>query len=164
VIAEDLGRITPAVVRLRNDLGFPGMVVLLWAFARGPHNPYALAHHPVNSVVYTGTHDTPTMAEWWATLASDAERADVGRETALRDIGDPEPHWRLVRLALASRARIAILPMQDLLGLGAEARMNRPGTETGNWRWQLDSDALGPELSERLRMVTESAGRVPAII
>ena len=164
VIAEDLGRITPAVVRLRNDLGFPGMVVLLWAFARGPHNPYALAHHPVNSVVYTGTHDTPTMAEWWATLATDAERADVGRETALRGISDPEPHWRLVRLALGSRAQIAILPMQDLLGLGAEARMNRPGTETGNWRWQLDPDALGPEVSERLRMVTETAGRVPAII
>jgi 4-alpha-glucanotransferase len=159
VIAEDLGRITPAVVRLREELGFPGMVVLVWAFARGPRNPYAIDHHPVNSIAYTGTHDTPTMAEWWATLASAAERADADHQAALRGIDDPEPHWRMVRLALASRARIAILPMQDLLGLGAEGRMNRPGTDEGNWRWQLTEGALGPELATRLRAATNSADR-----
>jgi 4-alpha-glucanotransferase len=159
VIAEDLGRITPAVVRLRQELGFPGMVVLIWAFARGAANPYAPDNHPVNAVACTGTHDTPTVAEWWALLASDAERADADRQAAARGIDDPEPHWRLVRLALASRARMAIVPMQDLLGLGAEARMNRPGTETGNWRWQLPADALDAPLAARLARATRGADR-----
>ena len=163
VIAEDLGRITPAVVRLRQELGFPGMVVLIWAFARGAANPYAPDNHPVNAVACTGTHDTPTIAEWWALVASDAERADADRQAAARGIDDPEPHWRMVRLALASRARMAILPMQDLLGLGAEARMNRPGTETGNWRWQLTADALAAPLAARLARATRQAERWPHV-
>lgn len=159
VIAEDLGTITPAVVRLREALGFPGMVVLVWAFARGPRNPYALANHPVNSVAYTGTHDTPTMAEWWSQVATPAERADADAVAAEYGIADPEPHWRLVRLALASRARISIVPMQDLLGLGAEARMNRPGTEVGNWSWRMGRGLASAELAVRLRSATRAAGR-----
>jgi 4-alpha-glucanotransferase len=159
VIAEDLGRITPAVVRLREALGFPGMVVLIWAFARGAANPYAPDNHPVNAVAYPGTHDTPTVAEWWEFVASDAERADADRHAAERGIDDREPHWRMVRLALASRARLAILPMQDLLGRGADARMNRPGTESGNWRWRLPGDALDATLAARLADATRRADR-----
>jgi 4-alpha-glucanotransferase len=159
VIAEDLGRITPAVVRLRQELGFPGMVVLIWAFARGPANPYAPDNHPVNAVAYTGTHDTPTIAEWWAHVATDAERADADLQTSARGIDDPEPHWRMVRLALASRARMAILPMQDVLGLGAEARMNRPGTDSGNWGWRLTGEALDTALAARFAEATRNARR-----
>ena len=159
VIAEDLGRITPAVVRLREELGFPGMVVLIWAFARGAANPHAPENHPVNAVAYTGTHDTPTIAEWWDDVASDAERADADRQAAAYGIDDPEPHWRMVRLALASRARLAILPMQDLLGLGAEARMNRPGSDVGNWTWQLDAEAMDADLARRLAQATGCASR-----
>lgn len=162
VIAEDLGTITPAVIRLRDELGFPGMMVLIWAFDRGPHNPYAMARHPVNSIAYTSTHDTPTIAEWWTTVATARERADADRETGAHGIHDPEPSWRMVQLALSSRARIAILPMQDVLGLGAESRMNRPGTELGNWSWRLHPGALGPELAGRLRAASVAAGRSTA--
>jgi len=161
VIAEDLGRITPAVVRLREELGFPGMVVLVWAFARGASNPYAPDNHPVNAVACTGTHDTPTIAQWWEEVASPAERADADRQTTARGIDDPEPYWRLVRLALSSRARLAIVPMQDVLGLGASARMNRPGTEAGNWTWRLDADVLDTALASRLAGATRQAGRGP---
>jgi len=159
VIAEDLGRITPAVVRLREELGFPGMVVLIWAFARGPTNPYAPGNHPVNAVAYTGTHDTPTIAEWWDEVATRAERADADRQAAARGIDDPAPYWRIVRLALESRARLAVIPMQDVLGLGGEARMNRPGSEDGNWTWRLDADALDAALAERLADATRRARR-----
>jgi 4-alpha-glucanotransferase len=159
VIAEDLGRITPAVVRLRDELGYPGMVVLIWAFARGSKNPYAPGNHPINAVAYTGTHDTPTIAEWWDDVASPAERADADRQSAIRGIDDPEPHWRMVRLALESRARTAIIPAQDLLGLGGETRMNTPGTEVGNWTWQLAPGALDARLAARLRGASVAAGR-----
>lgn len=162
VIAEDLGRITPAVVRLRDELGFPGMVVLIWAFARGRANPYAPDNHPEHAVAYTGTHDTPTIAEWWNDVATDAERADADRQAAARGIDDPDPSWRMVRIALSSRARLAIIPAQDLLGLGAEARMNRPGVESGNWRWQLPEGALDADLAARLRSATAHAGRLPS--
>lgn len=159
VIAEDLGRITPAVVRLREQLGYPGMVVLIWAFDRGSDNPYAPGNHPVNAVAYTGTHDTPTIAEWWDEVATAAERADADRAVAIRGIDDPEPHWRMVRLALASPADTTIIPAQDLLGLGADARMNTPGTDAGNWTWQLAPDALDARLAERLRAASVAAGR-----
>lgn len=162
VIAEDLGRVTPAVVRLRQELGYPGMVVVIWAFAPGAENPHALENHPVNAVAYTGTHDTPTITEWWDDVATGAERAAAARQFATYEIADPELHWRMVRLALASRARLAVLPMQDVLGLGAEARMNRPGIEGGNWTWQLSLDALDAGVARRLAEATSSAGRSPA--
>jgi 4-alpha-glucanotransferase len=162
VIAEDLGRITPAVTGLRDALGYPGMVVLIWAFAHGASNPYAPDNHPEHAVAYTGTHDTPTIAEWWSDVATDAERAEADHQAARRGIADPDPAWRMVRLALASRARLAIIPAQDLLGLGREARMNRPGTDTGNWRWRLGENALDPGLAARLRAATLAAGRLVA--
>ena len=159
VIAEDLGHITPAVVRLRDGLGYPGMVVLTWAFARGLRNPYAPDNHTVNAVVYTSTHDTPTIAEWRASVARPAEIEDADRQAAARGIDDPDASWRMVRLALGSPARIAITPVQDLLGLGADARMNRPGIDEGNWSWRLAPEQLDNGLAERLRTATLAAGR-----
>ncbi len=152
VIAEDLGHITPPVYRLRDELGLPGMVVLLWAFRRRLRNPHRLENHRRNSVVYTSTHDTDTAAGWFAGLSSQQRTA-----TGL----DPEaPSWGLIELAYSSRAALAIAPAQDLLGLGSEARMNRPGETRGNWSWQLERGALTPALASRVRRLAEQHGRI----
>ena len=150
LIAEDLGVITPAVYRLRDELGLPGMVVLHWAFGGSPTNPHDPANHRANSVVCTGTHDTDTGAGWFASLTS-AQRAMTGLDPS-------DPAWGLIAIAMASRARLAIVQMQDVLGLGTEARMNHPGKPRGNWQWRLERRALTDELAARLREAT-GAGR-----
>ncbi len=152
VIAEDLGVITPPVHRLRDELGLPGMVVLHWAFGGRPSNPHRPENHRTNQVVYTSTHDTDTTVGWFADLRP-RERAATGLDPA-------EPHWSLIELALGSRAALAIVPAQDVLGLGSEARMNRPGSTEGNWSWRLERSALTPALAERLRGQTELHGRL----
>jgi 4-alpha-glucanotransferase len=151
LVAEDLGVITPAVVRLRKRLGLPGMVVLQFGFEGGPSNPHRLENHPEHAVVYTGTHDQDTALGWWSSLTAARRRA-----TGL-DPGDPS--WSLVERALSSRARLAILPAQDLLGLGSAARLNTPGRVGGNWSWRLRRGQLTPALAARLRAATEAAGR-----
>jgi 4-alpha-glucanotransferase len=151
LIAEDLGVITPAVYRLRDELGLPGMVVLHWGFGGPTGNLHAPANHPVNAVVYTGTHDTETTVEWYASPDRRRERASI-------PVDPSEPNWGLIEIAMGSRARLAVIPMQDVLGLGAEARMNHPGKVFGNWRWRLDRGALTEELAARLRAAT-AAGR-----
>ena len=152
VIAEDLGLITPAVYRLRDELGFPGMVVLLWAFGGSRSNPHRLENHRENLVVYTSTHDTDTAAGWYASLRT-RERETTGLDAA-------EPHWDLIRLALESPARLALFPAQDVLGLGSDARMNRPGTNRGNWSWRLRRGRLTDDLAARLREATAEARRL----
>ena len=151
VIAEDLGHITPPVYRLRDELGLPGMVVLLWAFRRRPRNPHRLENHRRNSVAYTSTHDTDTAAGWFGRLNAH-QRAATGLDPA-------DPSWGLIELAYSSRAVLAVSPAQDVLGLGSEARMNRPGVTRGNWSWQLDRGALTPALASRLRRLAEEHGR-----
>jgi 4-alpha-glucanotransferase len=151
LVAEDLGHITPPVLRLRDELGLPGMVVLLWAFRRRRGNPHALANHRLKSVAYTSTHDTDTAAGWFAGLRP-RERAETG-------LDPDEPHWGLVELAYGSRAALAMVPAQDVLGLGSEARMNRPGRASGNWHWRLERGALTPALASRLRGLAEQHGR-----
>jgi 4-alpha-glucanotransferase len=151
LIAENLGVITEPVERLRRDLGLPGMVVMQWAFGGGPRNPHHPANHEEHAVVYTSTHDTDTTVGWWASLARRQRR-----ETGLPGI---EPGWELLDVALASRARLAIAPLQDLLGAGSDARMNWPGRREGNWRWRFDRGALTDELAARLRAATEAAAR-----
>jgi 4-alpha-glucanotransferase len=152
LIAENLGVITPAVERLRRELGLPGMHVVQYAFEGGRSNPHRLENHEEHGVVCTGTHDTDTALGWWRSLGRARQR-----ETAL----DPaEPSWSLLELALSSRARLAIVPLQDVLGLGSDARMNTPGTASGNWRWRLGPGALTPEVAARLREATERAGRL----
>lgn len=138
VIAEDLGVITEDVERLRDELGFPGMAVLLWAFDGPSDNPHRLENHRERQVVYTSTHDT---------------------ETLLGAFPDDDP-WDLLELALSSRAALAMLPAQDVLGLGNEARMNRPGEAHGNWRWRLEPGQLTAELAAGLRTAAERFGRL----
>jgi 4-alpha-glucanotransferase len=158
LVAEDLGAITPAVEQLRDELALPGMVILHFAFAESMRNPQRPGGNERNRIVYTGTHDNDTTAGWWET-ASAGEREHVERAAATAGIDDPEPHWRLIRLALASPGRIAIVPAQDLLGLGSAARMNTPGRTDGNWSWRLEPAQLDEALATRLRAATEAAGR-----
>jgi 4-alpha-glucanotransferase len=154
LIAEDLGVITPPVKRLRLQLGLPGMVVLQFAFGGGPRNPHRPENHVELLVVYTGTHDTDTAVGWWDSLSP--------RARAASGLDPSEPHWSLIELALHSPAVLSIVPAQDVLGLGSEARMNRPGTTDGNWRWRLGEGALTPALAARLRDATQRTGRVAA--
>ena len=153
LIVEDLGIITPAVGRLRDRLGLPGMVVLQFAFGGGPDNPHRPENHRERLVVCTGTHDTDTAVGWFESLGARA-RAATGLDPT-------EPHWSLIEVALGSRAVLAITPAQDVLGLGSSARMNRPGVRKGNWRWRLRPGQLTDELAGRLRAATAAAGRLP---
>ncbi len=143
--------ITPAVERLRRELGYPGMHVLQYGFDGSRTSPHRLQNHEENGVVYTGTHDNDTALGWWRSLGK-AQRRATGLDPA-------EPNWSLIEQALSSRARLAIVPLQDVLGLGSEARMNTPGTETGNWRWRMKRGRLTSEHATRLRSITEASGR-----
>jgi 4-alpha-glucanotransferase len=109
--------------------------------------------------VYTGTHDHDTVRGWYESLSC-TRRAEVDRELRARGLLERQRSWGLIRLALASPARLAIMQAQDVLGLGSEARMNAPARAAGNWRWQLERGALTPALARRLREATEEAGRV----
>lgn len=151
VVAEDLGVITEPVVRLRHELGYPGMVVLQFALGRDPSNPHRPENHQEQSVVYTGTHDNDTTLGWWEALSED-DRARTGLDPA-------DPAWSLIEVAWGSRAALAVAPLQDVLGLGSEARMNVPGTEQDNWHWRYAAGELTGELARRLRALTESARR-----
>jgi 4-alpha-glucanotransferase len=154
LIAEDLGVITPAVERLRDGLGYPGMAILQYHFDPDPHSPHNLANHREHQVVYTGTHDHDTLLGWYRSLPED-RRAKVDAA-----IGPSEdPHWRLIELAFSSRAAVAMVQTQDVLGLGSEARMNKPGTAKGSWKWRLRDGALTRDLARRLRAAGEVAGR-----
>ncbi len=152
VIAEDLGVITPAVERLRDELGLPGMHVLQWGFSDRRSSPHRLENHRENGVVYTGTHDNDTTAGWWSSLSA-AERRATGLDAA-------DPAWSLIELAYSSVASLAIVPMQDVLGLGSAARMNTPGLASGNWSWRLEPGATDDGLAARLRTAAGQAGRV----
>jgi 4-alpha-glucanotransferase len=158
LIAEDLGVITPAVSRLRESLGLPGMVVLQFAF--DPENPGG-AHDPdqhrAGQVLYTGTHDNDTLRGWYESLSGE-------RLALVRGLGvhDREPWWDLISVALSSPARLCMLQAQDVLGLGSEARMNTPGTAGGQWRWRLRPGELTAAHAKRLRRLTASAGRLPS--
>jgi 4-alpha-glucanotransferase len=158
-IAEDLGYITPEVHELRDRWNLPGMRVLQFAFGdqslENPHKPY---NYIRNCVAYTGTHDNDTTAGWFS---ADGQRHE--RESALRYMGTAgdKPVWDFIRLALSSVADTAIIPMQDVLELGSEARMNLPATIEGNWRWRMTEDQLVPDLSSRLRDMNQEYGRLP---
>jgi 4-alpha-glucanotransferase len=151
VVAEDLGVITEPVVRLRHELGYPGMVVLQFALGRDDSNPHLPQNHEEQSVVYTGTHDNDTTRGWWESL-SDDDRAWTGLDAA-------DPSWSLLEVAWGSRAALAIAPLQDVLGLGSEARMNLPGTDEGNWSWRFAPGDLTAEDAHRLRALTGRSAR-----
>lgn len=155
LVAEDLGHITPAVHALRARYHLPGMAVLQFAFDGGVDNPYLPHNLARDSVVYTGTHDNDTTLAWFQALPAEKQARVV------EYLGHPhEPMPRpLLRAALASVARLAMVPMQDLLGLGAGHRMNIPGTTDGNWRWRFTWDQVAPGLDEDLRRMVEMYGR-----
>jgi 4-alpha-glucanotransferase len=157
LIAEDLGVITPAVTRLRDRLGLPGMVVLQFAFdPHDPHGPHRPENHRAGQVLYTGTHDNDTLRGWYETLPP--ERL---AEVRAAGVGGRTPWWDLIELALSSKARLCMLQAQDVAGLGSEARMNMPGRATGQWRWRLQPGQLTAAHARRLRRLTEAAGRRP---
>ncbi len=155
LIAEDLGVITDAVEALRKKYRLPGMKVLQFAFSGESSNPYLPFRHGRDSVVYTGTHDNDTTLGWYLSL-NDNERAYV--DEYLGQSPDDMP-WSLIRCALGSRSHLAILPMQDVLGLDGDHRMNLPGTCEGNWSWRFRWDQVVPELSDRVGRLIRLYGR-----
>jgi 4-alpha-glucanotransferase len=148
LIAEDLGVITPEVEALRDRFGLPGMRVLQFAFGNDPLADVYLPHCYIpHCVAYTGTHDNDTTLGWWRTLPEHA------RHEVMRQLGVEDPEAvpdAMMATVLGSRAALAILPMQDVLGLGSEARMNTPGTDNGNWRWRFEWEAIPADLASRL--------------
>jgi len=158
VVAEDLGLITPEVTALRERFALPGMCVLQFAFDGGPGNPHLPHNHVSNSVIYTGTHDNDTTLAWYEQLTA------PHKQQVLDYLGHPAEQmpWPLIRAALASVARLTIVPMQDLLELGAGQRMNLPGSTGNNWRWRFDWARLAPGLGTRLRELVRIYGRLQA--
>ena len=157
LVAEDLGVITPEVDELRTRFGLPGMKVLQFAFDGAEDNPYLPPFHGEWSVVYTGTHDNDTTLGWWESLDQRT------RDQVRRWLPDPDEEmpWALIRLALASTARLAVVPAQDLLGLGSDSRMNTPGTDEGNWGWQAEPGVFDAALATRVRALVTAADRLP---
>lgn len=157
IIAEDLGLITPEVEALRARFGFPGMKILQFAFGADATNEYLPHNLPRDCVVYTGTHDNDTTLGWYE-KAPEEEKARARRYLG-RDGGDI--CWDLIRAALASVADLAIVPAQDLLGIGSEGRMNVPGRAAGNWAWRMRGDDLTVDLIGKLRDLNDLYGRAP---
>lgn len=166
ILAEDLGVITPDVEELRDGFGFPGMRILQFAFGGDAENLDLPHNYISNCAAYTGTHDNDTTVGWFnSQVGEDSTRdaAEIGQEhdfcLKYLDSDGAEIHWDLIRAVWASVANTAITPMQDLLGLGNEARMNLPASESGNWHWRCLNGSFSDELAKRLRTLTEIYGR-----
>ena len=161
-LAEDLGLITPDVELLRNQLGFPGMKLLQVGLEDiQPDNSHLPENHVVNCVVYPGTHDNNTAVGWYSALSA------AKKEAIARYLGGPllDPAWDIMRLCHESCARAAVIPMQDILRLGSEARMNTPATTTGNWRWRLAPNYFTDHVIDELaEMTTRSWPRCARLI
>ncbi|MBN1961041.1 MAG: 4-alpha-glucanotransferase [Deltaproteobacteria bacterium] len=156
IIAEDLGEIDDSVRSFLKSLGLPGMLVLHFAFGSDAKNLYLPHNHTTNSVVYTGTHDNDTTLGFWQSTSEHSR-------DHIRHYFGVDGHdivWDLIRAALASVARFAVIPMQDVLQLGHEARMNTPGVISGNWQWRMDSQALQPYIAERFALLVELYNRI----
>ncbi|MCA0375248.1 MAG: 4-alpha-glucanotransferase [Gemmatimonadetes bacterium] len=162
IVAEDLGLITPEVTALREACGFPGMAVLQFAFDT-PDSTFLPHRHVRDSVVYTGTHDNDTAAGWWASVVAgdDGTGAEGTRALAQRylETDGRDMPWTLIRTALASVADTALVPLQDVLALGSDARMNLPGRTDGNWAFRFAWDQLTPAQATRLRALVSTYGR-----
>jgi 4-alpha-glucanotransferase len=167
IVAENLGLITPEVEELRKHLGFPGMAILQFAFESELQQSDFLPHnYRRNCLVYTGTHDNDTTVGWWTNQrpghsTRSEEEVRKEREFALKYLAADgrEIHWTFIRAALSSVANLAVIPLQDILGLGSEARMNLPARPTGNWRWRYTSEMLTEAVQNRLKELTRTYGR-----
>jgi 4-alpha-glucanotransferase len=155
--AEDLGYITPEVHALRDRLQIPGMSVLQFGFGDEGAHMY-LPHRAAGKVIYTGTHDNDTTAGWWRSGAAEHERRN-----AEAYVGQPDDgiHWGFIRVAHGSPASLSIVPLQDILGLGSEARMNTPSVYGGNWRWRFDQRQLTSAVAAKLALLAELSDRLP---
>ena len=169
ILAEDLGLITPGVKALREGLGYPGMAILQFAFGNddqaGDFTPHNLTR---DRVLYTGTHDNDTTVGWWASTGEgDSTRAaeSVAKEKAYAmrylDTDGHEMHWTMIRAAMATVSRTVLVPMQDILGLGSDARMNMPGRPGGNWQFRFHWDQVTPDITRRLRGLVDTYARRP---
>jgi 4-alpha-glucanotransferase len=156
LVAEDLGVLTADVVALRERFDLPGMRVLLFAWSE-PDSLHAPHNHTPRSVVYTGTHDNDTVEGWFAA----APESEKSRAVDVLGHGPETISWKMIRAAYSSPADDAVIPMQDLLGLGSEARFNRPGEPSGNWRWRFRPEQVPAELAGRLRRLAEVTDRLP---
>jgi len=166
IIAEDLGVITPDVESLRDDFGFPGMRILQFAFSSDSKNHDLPHNYHDNVVVYTGTHDNDTTTGWFSSVAGEgstrtAEQVEGERKFCMQYLNTEgnEIHWDFIRAVMASVANTAVVPLQDLLGLGTEARMNLPNSTEGNWSWRYEAEALTEEMGTRLKGLTDLYGR-----
>jgi len=161
LIAEDLGMITPEVHALRERLQIPGMRVLQFGFGDPGAHIYLPHKFERNTVVYTGTHDNDTTVGWWNVTAAEHER-----RAAAQYLGcdGHNVHWAFIRGAESSIADLCVIPLQDVLGLGEEARMNRPSHPEGNWSWRFCPGALTREIGEQLRTLTELSDRHQAVL
>jgi len=156
IIAEDLGTMTQGVIDLREATGFPGMKILGFAFDSKEENDYLPHTYTKNCVVYTGTHDNDTLIGWFTKANEDDKQ--FARDY-LNSRSDDEIHWDAIRGAWSSVASMAIVPIQDFLGLGSEARINTPGLASGNWQWRLKEGVLTDELAERIAKLTKVYSR-----
>jgi 4-alpha-glucanotransferase len=160
IIAEDLGLITEGVIALRDGLGLPGMKILQFAFGgAGGENSFLPHNYTPNCVVYTGTHDNNTTLGWWMSGEADDDIRSYLPQYMGRDV--QEIHWDLTRMGMASVAHTFVVPMQDVLGFGADTRMNTPGRESGNWGWRFTAEWLNHPAHERLAYLTKLYGRWP---
>jgi 4-alpha-glucanotransferase len=149
------------VRRLRDDLGFPGMAVIQFGFDGDTPNEHHPSRHREHQVAYSGTHDNDTAHGWWTNLPAAAQdRVRSAARTAGVEVDDRRPWWTVVDLALSSPAHLAVVPLQDVLGLGSEARMNTPGTDTGNWSWRATRRQLTAAVARRLRASLASTARL----
>jgi 4-alpha-glucanotransferase len=159
IIAEDLGIITDDVKEVMEHFGLPGMKVLLFAFGEdNPKHPYLPQNYKANCIVYTGTHDTNTARGWFENEANAASKERLFKYVGRRFSSDEAP-LELIKLAENSAANIAMIPMQDVLGLGQEARMNLPGSHKGNWEWRLLPEQINSDVARKLLEVTKTSGR-----
>ena len=160
LIAEDLGEITPEVRTMHKATGLPGMAILQFAFGSGSDNFYLPHNLAPNSVIYPGVHDNDTTLGWYRS----ADEATQDHFRRYFSVDGSVPQWDCVRAAYRSVSRLAVIPMQDLMNLGSEARLNRPGEPAGNWQWRYHSeqlDTLWRESANYLRNLADLFGRLP---
>jgi 4-alpha-glucanotransferase len=160
LIAEDLGEASDDTIALMNKFQFPGMRVLLFAFdGDSKRNPHVPANYPANCVAYSGTHDNNTIQGWYHQEAKEHERANIKNVLDLK----PNPrqlHWQMIEILMKSKANTVIIPLVDVLGLGARARMNTPATKVNNWKWRLESKVLNSSIAGKLLKATRLSKRL----
>lgn len=159
IIAEDLGIITDSVVSLRNEFNFPGMKILQFAFDGNPQNPYLPENYEENSAAYTGTHDNDTLKGWYKKLDDDTRKYVLKSLNISEEMNIDDIIYAMIERVLASKSILCIIPLQDYLCLGTEARINTPSTLGGNWLWRVDKDMLTKDIIHKIRKITSDNDR-----